>query len=294
MMQQRLTEKEVHPPIVPFVRDCDYAVRHPWRSPERRLLDYLLVYVQEGECRFIVDGAVYRLQRGEFCLIQPGSLVDLEGVTDTITPYAHFDVFYNEERELSFPTRPGQIDLAAYRSLLQPRLDDTYAIQVPVRLKLRNPEKARDHLIQLIERWQEGTTIAKLKVQHLATEIILALLEEHLPHERAANSASPALNWITSYFSLHLSEPLSVQDMAERASLSPSRFSALFKRQYGVSPHQYLLAMRIRHAKELLETTDYAQEVVAEYCGFADIHHFSKAFKKNTGTTPGLWRKQKG
>jgi len=55
-------------------------------------------------------------------------------------------------------------------------------------------------------------------------------------------------------------------------------------------PHRYLLEMRIAHAGELLRTTTLSQEDVAAYCGFADIHHFSKAFKRRTGVTPGAWR----
>ncbi|NOU88757.1 AraC family transcriptional regulator [Paenibacillus sp. LMG 31460] len=44
------------------------------------------------------------------------------------------------------------------------------------------------------------------------------------------------MNWITSYFYNHLSESLSLDEMAKRARLSSSRFSALFKEKFGVSP----------------------------------------------------------
>ncbi|MBW7459838.1 AraC family ligand binding domain-containing protein, partial [Paenibacillus sepulcri] len=102
------------PPFVPYIRNSEYAIRRPWDYPERRLLDYLLIYIQEGICQITVDRRVYRFEAGQFCLVQPGSLVVLEGLTDTITPYAHLDVFYNPERERSFATRPGQLDLSAY------------------------------------------------------------------------------------------------------------------------------------------------------------------------------------
>ena len=41
-------------PVVPYIREADFAIRKPWYTPPRRLLDYLLLYVQEGECQ--VDG----------------------------------------------------------------------------------------------------------------------------------------------------------------------------------------------------------------------------------------------
>jgi transcriptional regulator GlxA family with amidase domain len=78
--------------------------------------------------------------------------------------------------------------------------------------------------------------------------------------------------------------------MAARAGLSPSRFAARFKATYGMPPHRYLLEMRVAHAGELLRSTPLSQEEIAAYCGFADIHHFSKRFKRCTGMTPGAYR----
>jgi len=277
-------------PVLPFIRQSDFAPRIPWRYPERRLLDYLLVYVQEGTFRVCADEEEYLFQPGEFCLIQPGSLVDLEGITNTITPFAHFDIFYHPNRELSFPTRAGQIDLSAYRHLLQPRLNDIYGIEVPVRLQPRNHSRFREKFILMVELWQQTDSLMQLKTQHLATEIVIHILEDHYQGKQDMHGFTPNFNWITSYFSFHLSEPLSVREMAERANLSPSRFSALFKQRYGVSPHQYLMTMRINHAKDLLSTTELSQQEIASYCGFADIHHFSKTFKRLTATTPGQWR----
>jgi AraC-like DNA-binding protein len=285
-----LLELILKQPIVPFIRQSEYAVRKPWKSPKRRLLDYLLIYIQEGNCQFWVDDMKYRFQGGDFCLIQPGSTNDLEGLTDTITPYAHFDIFYNADREASFPTMAGQIDLTAYEHLLQPRLNDIYGIDVPVRLQPRNPNKFRDLLLQIVELWQYREPLSQLKAQHLTTELIIILLEDHSLTKPPINNSQLSFNWITSYFSFHLSEPITLQDMAARANMSPSRFSALFKKRFGTSPHQYLLDMRIRHARELLETTDLPQEKISAYCGFADIHHFSKAIKKRTGSPPGSFR----
>jgi hypothetical protein len=50
------------------------------------------------------------------------------------------------------------------------------------------------------------------------------------------------------------------------------------------------LRLRIEHARELLRTTDLPQRDIAQYCGFADVHHFSKAFKRLTRLPPGAHR----
>ena len=80
-------------PIVPYVRDASFPVRSAWYTAPRRLLDYLVMYVQEGEMIACVKGRGHRFRAGDFCLIQPGELHTLEGPAHTITPYVHLDVF---------------------------------------------------------------------------------------------------------------------------------------------------------------------------------------------------------
>ncbi|MBP1995033.1 AraC family transcriptional regulator [Paenibacillus eucommiae] len=278
--------------VVPFIRQSDFAQRKPWYMPERRLLDYLLIYIQEGQCLFHIDGEEYRFGGGEFCLIQPNSVHDLRGLSDTRTPFVHMDIFYHPERESSFPTKAGQLDLSAYSHLMQPRLNDLYGIHIPVRLTPRSPLKFRDTFLKMVECWQNREPLLQLRAQSLATELVLYLLEDYGQPSGGGQygSVPPSLQWISSYLSFHLMAPLSVQDMAKRASLSLSRFSALFKLQFGVPPHRYLLLMRIGHAKELLVSSDFTQEEIASFCGFADVHHFSKAFRKEVGTSPGSFR----
>ncbi|WP_227872283.1 helix-turn-helix domain-containing protein [Paenibacillus albus] len=288
-----LSEMMAKSPIVPYIREGDFAIRKPWTYPERKLLDYLIVYFQEGSCLFTVDGVPYEFGSGEFCLVQPESLVVLEGRTNTITPFVHLDFFYDDRREERFPTRGGQTDLTAYAHLMQPKLNDFNGINIPVKLNPKKPIVLRDKFIEMVKCWQHRDPIMQLRAQSLATEVILAILEDHTDLREAEKTAPQPLNWITSFFSFNLSEHLTVNEMAKRANLSPSRFSAKFREQFGIPPHRYLLELRIAHAKELLVSSELRLEEIAEYCGFADIHHFTKAFKKMTGAAPGSYRKER-
>lgn len=280
-------------PFLPYIRESDYAVRSPWYFPERRLLDYLLVYFQEGHCRFEVDGETYDFFPGEFCLAQPNSVKTMRGLTPTVTPFAHLDLFYHPLRAQSFPTRAGQTDLRQYEHLLQPRLNDLHGVHVPVRLKPKQPDRMAGLMLRMIECWRDPSPLQRMKAQTVAAELMIDVLEDHhVRSEQPFATNAPALQWFPSYLSLHLAEPITVQDMARRANLSVSRFRAVFKQQFGMPPHRYLLELRIRHAKELLRNTGYSAERIAEYCGFADVHHFSKAFKQAVRVSPGIFRKQ--
>lgn len=279
--------------IVPYVRDASFPVRTAWYTAPRRLLDYMLMYVQEGEVVARVEGHEHRCVAGDFCLVQPGELHTLEGPTHTISPYIHLDVFYNPMREQSFVMRSGRVDISAHRMLLQPRLE-TAGVRVPTRFAPLRPAEFRDTMLKAIGVWQRRDFLGQLESQYLATGLVLSLFQAH-SHRGVETSERPEfLNWITSYMSLHLSEPLSVEDMARRAGLSASRFSSVFRARFGRPPHQFLLHLRIQRAQDLLQHTSLSLREVSSQCGFADVHHFSKAFKKKTGQTAGFYQHATG
>lgn len=269
------------------------AVRAPWHVAERRLLDYLLVYIQEGECVFTVDGEAIELRPGDFCLIQPGQLVELRGKTHSVTPYAHFDAFYNPQREESFATRPGQLELAAYQHLMQPRLEVLNSGDLPA--KFASPSSQfTDTWIAMVRGWRGADALSRLEADQILGQLLLQLLrrQNEVAGKGESNAAAHALGWIPSYLSTHLAEPISVQDMSSRAGLSTSRFQVVFRKLYGVSPGRYLMELRVRHAGELLRNTDWTLAHIAGLCGFADVHHFAKTFKRVTGRTPGTHRRR--
>ena len=278
-------------PVVPYVRLADVDVRATWYTPPRRLLDYLLFHVQAGRCLATVDGVDVPFGDGDVILIQPDTLHSLRGLGSTVTVFAHFDVFYNPRRDEGLATKGGQVNLAAFRHLIQPRLDDLGWIEVPVKLCPPHPLQFRSTLARLVETWREADPISRLQANHLATELLLTLLKQHGRVEPRASPPQRSLAWIPSYLSFHLAEPLSVADMADRAQLSPSRFTAVFRQHFGVSPHRYFVRLRIGHAQDLLAATDLPLKQIAEYCGFADVHHFSKAFKRMVQLPPGAFRR---
>jgi len=277
--------------VVPYIRNADYAIRRPFFLGERSLLDYVIFYVQEGTFEIELDGRMHVLRPGDHCLLQPGDRHTIRGLDDTINPYVHLDFFYQPKRAESFVTLPGQIDMEPYAELMQPRLNDFTEFDLPLKLEVSQPQRLRDQVLKMIESWQQGTYIGQLSAQKLAHEWYMTVASEFMKTPKAASThVRPLLNWITSYFAFHISEPITVNDMAKRAGLSPSRFNVMFAETFGITPYQYLLRMRIEHAKELLGN-GYPIKVVSEYCGFADVHYFSKAFKAAVGATPGQYRR---
>lgn len=84
--------------------------------------------------------------------------------------------------------------------------------------------------------------------------------------------------------------PLNAQNLATEAGLSLYHFIRLFKKCYGQTPIQMLIARRMAHAQKLLKDSHLPINEVAECSGFYDLQMFSKAFKKYTGNSPSAFK----
>lgn len=81
-------------------------------------------------------------------------------------------------------------------------------------------------------------------------------------------------------------------NMAASVNLSYSRLCHLFKAETGVTPAQYLKAMRLRKAAELLTTTFLSVKEVMNLVGLKNKSHFTHDFRKTYGTAPISYRAQ--
>jgi len=85
---------------------------------------------------------------------------------------------------------------------------------------------------------------------------------------------------------------LSLNDVAEAVHVSPFHLTRLFKQSLGISPHQYLIQVRVNAARWLLSAGSGERSLaeVADAVGFADQSHLTRHFKRMTGVTPGQFR----
>jgi AraC family transcriptional activator FtrA len=111
-----------------------------------------------------------------------------------------------------------------------------------------------------------------------------------MPELSADDPIAGTLDWAIA----HLDEPLTVDDLAGRAMLSPRSFARRFRAATGTTPMQWLLRQRVLHAQRLLETSDLAVDRVAERCGFGTATALRVHFRRIVGTTPMAYRRAFG
>lgn len=85
---------------------------------------------------------------------------------------------------------------------------------------------------------------------------------------------------------------ISITEIADACGLSRSYFIHAFRETTGYTPHQWLIAQRLEHARALLTDFDMPLADVAAACGFADQSHFTRVFSQHSGAPPGTWRRR--
>ena len=86
----------------------------------------------------------------------------------------------------------------------------------------------------------------------------------------------------------HYAQEVTLSDMADAAGVSTFHLSRLFKKTMGMSPHQYLVEVRVHSAHALLAAGPQGPSLaeVAAAVGFSDQSHLTRQFKRILGTTP--------
>lgn len=102
------------------------------------------------------------------------------------------------------------------------------------------------------------------------------------------------LRKVTELVHAKIDEQLTLEQMAEAATLSVAHFSQMFRKSTGQTPHQFVLQQRVERAKELLREVEARVLDVAVACGFKTQQHFARVFRQIYGTSPTQYRREVG
>ncbi|HEX4477613.1 MAG TPA: helix-turn-helix domain-containing protein [Polyangiaceae bacterium] len=128
-----------------------------------------------------------------------------------------------------------------------------------------------------------------------AARLAVAALEreggqaQFIHHEAPVSTSSlaPLLQWMQR----NVKRPLTLDQLASKASMSPRTLSRRFKEQTGTTPLQWLLDVRVRKAQALLETTKLSVEEVSTAVGFDGPSTFRARFRRTVGVSPNAYRR---
>jgi AraC family transcriptional regulator len=186
------------------------------------------------------------------------------------------------------------IDEGFFRSMLPDAPDNMQQAVIPSLL-------VRDQFLVEIARslYREAKlrTPTELFTQSVATLTATHLVRAYssrghsLPLYRGGLGPSREKN-IRAYIDEHLSEELSLEELARVVDISPNYLISLFRDSIGMTPHKYVLQQRIERARRLLARSGLSLLGIAQGCGFRDQSQFTTIFRRSFGVTPGQYRRQ--
>jgi AraC family transcriptional regulator len=133
----------------------------------------------------------------------------------------------------------------------------------------------------------QGTLFRETMERALVAQIVQSVAP--LTPEAAALD-DPRLRRAASFIADHLAEDISLDTLADQATMSPFHFARAFKTATGESPLQYVIRTRIEAAQALLKASTLSVAEIAWRVGYGDVSRFGQHFKRQVGVTPGAYR----
>lgn len=220
---------------------------------ERYCTDNVLLVVYDGVLRFCEDGCEHEIGSGEYYVQRKNAYQSATSPSDAPKYlYVHFDGDWSDG-DAVLATR-GRFDIPALSELM--RSIDAAA----------------------------HSSATYTDCQLLFLKLILTLSERE---ER-----SPMADRLARYVEENIDSICSLDDLCRELHYSKNYVIRIFKRELGMSPFEYIGAVKLKRATYLIETTSEKIDAISKECGYPSYSHFYRIFTEKNGMSPSSWRKR--
>ena len=234
---------------------------------------YLIHYILSGKGVFQSyhgDSRTYRLHQGQGFLIEPGFVNRYE--SDASEPWSYIWVAFSGSEARSIIESLG---LSQEEPIFSCTPEQGRAL-----------EKCIDRMLEFQD-VQLANSFRRMAQLNEFLAILAEAQKDTLPSARADDYVASGLAYIRS----HLSEPFTVQNLADYLRLNRSYMTTLFKEKIGMSPHEYIQQCPITKSGHLLESSSLSIETIAYSCGYAKTDSYTRAFQRQKGMSPSAYRR---
>ena len=271
------------PALNRFLVSSDYSVYYrkakQFRWDSTPSSDYLLVSPFSGRLEFSAGIADGELNSARVLIVDPYTALSVSG--DNV-----------EVLQLTISSAL-LVQLAISMNLIPPK--STIAFPPD---PLSNDESLNRLLLSLQKELLADQPGREIVMRALVEQLLVQILRQHSIARRSDELEISRVGLIDrrirkSIELMHgqLDQNLSLKDLAAASYLSTFHFARLFKKITGVTPHNYLAAVRTQKAQLLLADHSLSINSIATQVGYLSSSHFTKAFRTATGTTPREFRK---
>lgn len=237
-----------------------YLCSAPYSVRRKHLNAFLLFYIKSGEMQFVYRDRAFTAHADDIVLI------------DCNYPHHYFASKETRFYWFHFHGNASQ----AYSDLLWKTSGALFTRQYAL-------EKDFQTIMQLLPLDCDADDRMSVTIHHLLSSLNT---QGHV-----TRTISPQIQIAKSWLDEHFHENIQIEQAADQVSLSRFYFSRRFREETGLSPHEYLLNLRLSYAKLQLSESDDSVEEIAYDCAFCSASNLIRAFKKSTGLTPYQFRK---
>jgi len=252
---------------------------------------YEIFMFHKGACMYLINNHIYDLQPGDILLMDGLALHKPNTIKDSeyIRSHIHFKP-EDIEPILSSIKANGLLDVFKYQHHYLLRTNNTSKLQyIEELIKKLYQIRLVSNVTELEKAWEMKLILGQVLIQ-----INQILKDSHLNISRSSTSKTSHAEKIATYIQHHYREQFTIADMAKSINLDKSYISKVFKEATGFTIMEYVMACRIKQVKYLLETKEKKSiQQIAFECGFCNMSHFSRYFKKQVGITPRAYRQKR-
>lgn len=253
-----------------------YITVDQWWKETDLLRGFWRLYLNEQE------GVVLRLERKSFAMPRGQLVLVPPGLDFEIELHNPVDQLFAQFEFLGWPLEAARDLLPGPAALAPDDVRDTLAARLCKELGAASG-------------WLSPVLAGRVKALiHLAIAAILEdLSEDRTGRVLRINEGQREMLAVLHYIDEHLEEAMTNAGLAEIALSSESRFIRRFREATGRTPARYVQDRRLERASELLVSTDYSIDRIAEVSGFANRYYFTRVFTQRMGLPPGRYRSER-
>ncbi len=229
----------------------------------------------EGVQEFFCDGRTFRSYPGDIILFNPGEVHTGNPGTGDVLKYKM--LYFDPEKLYPF------VECLSRRSMEDFRIPQTH---------FKNPI-LRAILLEITYRARDSVNFSILEQEHAlyALAVQITKILENFEINGWTSRKDALLMIVRDYIHDNIQEDITIEDLSHVANISKFHLIRIFRRQFGLTPHKYIINHRINKVRNALKRGISATHVAHEF-GFFDTSHLNRHFKQMYGVTPKQYQTQ--
>lgn len=247
-----------------------------------------LVVIFDGEGTHYTSDEKYHISQGDIFLIKPGN----SHAYDNTRNLKLVNILYLPE-QLNLPLH-NLSNSPGYHAFFE--LEPAMRRQHGVKGRLHLSNGKLEYIRKLINSMDKELNSGKPEALFMAVSYFMQLIgfiaRSYTKTEVPEQISILYLSEVVSYIETNYQHNITIANLAKKACMSEITLYRIFRKTFKMSPGNYIIAVRISKAQNMLINCKLNISEIARETGFSDSNYFSRAFKKATGVSPRLYRKQ--